>query len=144
MDSYSTTTPPAKITQEHDLVMIDLGDHVKVTRAAFLTLIAFIVVSIAIAFVVPVWGPITGLILLIIGMILAYNVNCVQVGHCYAWGWILAVFYLIYAAFMLIKLFSIDRESLKNLTTQLSAKTASATKNSFKSASKSVTRSAKW
>lgn len=99
-----TISPSVSTTQENSLVMISLGDNIKVTRAAFLTLLAGLILSIVIAFTFPVSGPLVGIVVLLVWMLVAYNVNCVQVGHCYKWAWILTIFYLIYVGFAIFAL----------------------------------------
>ena len=84
--------------------MISLGENIKVTRAAFFILIAGIIVSLVLAFTAPFIGPIIGLFALIGVMIWAYTVNCIQVGHCYAWAWILTILYILNASILCWKL----------------------------------------
>jgi hypothetical protein len=106
MQEYS---PPM---QEKSL--ISLGEHTKVTRAAFYTLIAGLILSIVIAFTFPVSGPLIGIFVLLVWVLLAYNINCVQVGHCYTWAWILTIFYLIYISFAVFALIIYNKKIVTN------------------------------
>lgn len=83
--------------------MMNIGD-IKISRAAFLTLIAGIILSTVIAITIPGVGPIIGLVLLLLWMLITYNINCVQVGHCNKWAWILTTFYLVYVGFAVMLL----------------------------------------
>ena len=102
--SFHTLTTQPKKEQEHKLVMISLGDNIKVTRAAFCILVAGIILSLVLAFTVPFVGPIIGLFALIGVMLWAYTINCIQVGHCYAWAWILTIIYIFNAVILCWKL----------------------------------------
>jgi hypothetical protein len=118
------TTQPPKQEQEHKLVMISLGDNIKITRAAFCILIAGIILSLVLAFTAPFIGPIIGLFALIGVMLWAYTVNCIQVGHCYAWAWILTIIYILNASLLCWKL--IVDGGAKTLSSRIpTAKTAS-------------------
>jgi hypothetical protein len=132
---YTSSTTPAtsttsmnlvKTEDKNKLVMISLGNHIKVTRAAFYTLIAGVIFAVTIAFTAPVWGPVIAIITLLPWILIAYNVNCVQIGHCYYWGWILATVYLLTSCIallpVLLKLFKFNKlsnkvENLKNTFT---------------------------
>lgn len=108
MDSsfHTLTTQPPKQEQEQErkLVMISLGDNIKVTRAAFCILVAGVILALVLAFTIPFIGPIVALFTLLVVMLWAYTVNCVQVGHCYAWAWILTIIYITNAVILCWKL----------------------------------------
>lgn len=69
----------------------------KVSRASFCVLLAGITVSILLAIFLPLPLPVSILIaiyVLLMALLAAYNVNCVQVGHCKVWAWILTGLYI--------------------------------------------------
>jgi hypothetical protein len=106
MDSsmMNTNSLSDSTEEENALVMISLTTNIKLTRAAFYTLFAGLILSIVIAFTLPVYGPLIGIVVLFVWMLVAYNLNCVQVGHCNNWAWILTVFYLVYIGFAIFAL----------------------------------------
>jgi len=122
--SMMHTSSSVKSENQDKLVMISLGDNLKVTRAAFYTLVAGVVFALVVAFTTPVWGPIVAIVTLLIWMLAAYNVNCVQVGHCYTWGWVLTTVYLVTVSFALVKLFLLDGKKMAgpNKPTTVSAR----------------------
>ena len=68
---------------------------VKISLAAFLSLIAGIIVAILAIVTAPKpFGIFFGLVLLGSACLASYNVNCSQVGHCHVWAWILTVIYV--------------------------------------------------
>lgn len=87
----------------NNIKIIYIG-NIKVTWAAFINLIAGIILSSVLAINIPDIGPFIGLFVLLLWMILTYNINCAQIGHCKKWAWILTIFYLIYASFISIML----------------------------------------
>lgn len=80
--------------------MISVG-ALRVTLPAFIVLIAGLVLATVIAFTLPKVGIAFSLFLLLSAVITAYNINCVQVGHCVAWGWFLAIVNVVYFILMI-------------------------------------------
>lgn len=80
--------------------MVSIGPF-KITLAAFITFVAGIFVAIALLFAGSI-GPMMSLFTLFVFMILSYNVNCLQLGHCNIWAWFLTIVYVIYATFVLV------------------------------------------
>ena len=93
------------VTKEDKVKMVSLFNK-RITYNAYLTLLAGLVMSLTFAFTIP-HGVFIGLYILLMFTLLAYNVNCVQVGHCSMWAWILTAVYVIYAvivvAFLIFK-----------------------------------------
>ena len=87
--SMSTTEEPQKVR------MVSFGG-VKISMNAYMIVIAGIILSVTLAFLVPQVGPLVGLFVLFLFMVLSYNVNCVLLGHCHIWAWFLTITYLIY------------------------------------------------
>lgn len=88
---------PPTMQESYQPHMVQFGQK-KITFKAFLTLIAGLILALAVSVTLP-YGVLMGLYILLVFSIMAYNVNCVQTGHCYFWAWILTVLYLIYASF---------------------------------------------
>lgn len=74
--------------------IINIGS-LKMTMPAFITAICGAVIGVSLLFVLPQLWPMS---LMVVGasFIAAYNVNCVVVGNCNAWAWILTTFYIVY------------------------------------------------
>ncbi len=87
---------PPVIQEYYKPQMVQFGEK-KITFKAFLTLVAGVILALTVSVTLP-YGVFLGLYILLIFSIMAYNVNCVQTGHCYFWAWILTVLYLFYAA----------------------------------------------
>ncbi len=88
---------PPVMQESYKPHMVDFGKK-KITFKAMLTLIAGVILALTVSITLP-YGVFLGLYILLIFSIMAYNVNCVQTGHCYFWAWILTVLYLFYASF---------------------------------------------
>lgn len=90
-------------TQKNVSGMISVGS-LRVTLPAFIVLVAGLVLATVIAFTVPLpqVGIAFSLFILLAAIVTAYNVNCVQVGHCVAWGWFLAILNVLYFVLMII------------------------------------------
>lgn len=88
---------PPNMQESYKPYMVQFGQK-KITFKAFLTLIAGLILALAVSISLP-YGVFLGLYILLIFSLMAYNVNCVQQGHCYFWAWILTVLYLVYASF---------------------------------------------
>ena len=84
--TYVTPNEPST-TQQDKVKMVNLFNK-KITHNAYLTLLAGLVLSLTFAFTIP-HGVFIGLYILLMFTLLAYNVNCDQVGHCSMWAWIL-------------------------------------------------------
>ena len=69
---------------------------VDVSVAAFATLLAGVVSALALLILVPnMVGVAAAPLVLAVACLVAYNVNCAQVGHCHVWAWILTVLYVL-------------------------------------------------
>ena len=86
-----------------DAVDKELGEFAKrtvqigsvtVCYPAFITLLSGLVISLLIGFSGNVW---LGILTFGVFLITTYNVNCVVVGNCTTWAWILMSFYVLYA-----------------------------------------------
>lgn len=88
---------PPVIQESYKPHMVQFGQK-KITFKAFLTLLAGLILALTVSVTLP-YGVFIGLYILLIFSIMAYNVNCVQTGHCYFWAWILTMVYLIYTIF---------------------------------------------
>lgn len=97
MNSFSTNTTT-------DVKMVQLGS-VKITLAAFVTLVAGLVLAVALFFVGS-FGPILSVYVLLVFMLLSYNVNCAQLGHCKVWAWFLTIVYVFYALVIVFATFT--------------------------------------
>jgi hypothetical protein len=97
--------------KEKYLYMVEITDNFKLTIQSFVTLLCGIVISV-IMFIVSYKAFDIGTVLfnvaiiLLSFIILAYNVNCVQLGHCYTWSWILTIFYCIIVVLFIITIIS--------------------------------------
>lgn len=99
-----------------------------ITFNAFLTLVAGLILSVVLVFTIPTYGIFAGLYILLLFSLLAYNVNCVQVGHCYLWAWILTVVYLVYAGIVVGILFTKKDVLVEKIGTKIGKSVASAKK----------------
>ena len=98
----------------NDIQFVQIGG-LKVSINAFLTFIAGLVFSVVVTIVMP-FGAFAGMYILLIFTLFAYNVNCVQVGHCKTWAWILTILYVIYVVFLSIMLISNKESFLKSFS----------------------------
>jgi hypothetical protein len=90
-DSPSPMTPP-----QSNVKFVNMFGR-KISRAAFYTLFAGVVFAIVISVFIP-YGIFIGVYILLVFLLLSYNVNCAQVGHCYVWAWILTFIYVTYVS----------------------------------------------
>ena len=86
-----------------DAVDKELGEFAKrtvqigsinVCYPAFVTLLSGLVISLLIAVNGNMW---LGLLTLGVFLVTTYNVNCVIVGNCTTWAWVLMSIYILYA-----------------------------------------------
>lgn len=86
-----------------DAVDKELGEFAKrtvqigsisVCYPAFVTLLSGLVISLLIAFNGNMW---LGLLTFGVFLVTTYNVNCVVVGNCTTWAWVLMSIYVFYA-----------------------------------------------
>ncbi len=86
-----------------DAVDKELGEFAKrtvqigsvtVCYPAFVTLLSGLVISLLVAFNGNMW---LGLLTFGVFLVTTYNVNCVVVGNCTTWAWILMSLYVLYA-----------------------------------------------
>ena len=66
---------------------------IKVCYPAFVTLICGLIISILIGVSGNIW---LGILTLGVFLVTTYNVNCVVVGNCTTWAWILMCIYIFY------------------------------------------------
>ena len=71
--------------------VISIG-KLNLTLPSFITAVCGIVVGIAASIKL---NPFIGLIAVIPFLIAAYTVNCIVVGHCTTWAWVLTVLYVV-------------------------------------------------
>lgn len=74
---------------------------VKISQLSVVVLVSSFVLALAMLFVGPM-GFLGSLTVLLAGALAAYNVNCVQVGHCQTWALILTVFYVINSVIIVV------------------------------------------
>lgn len=74
---------------------------IKISQLSLVVLITALILAFALLFVHPI-GFLGSLTVLLGGVLAAYNVNCVQVGSCTLWAWILTAFYVINAVIFLV------------------------------------------
>lgn len=96
MNPQSTYVNPSEPASQNNVKMVTVFNK-KITHNAHLTLVAGLILSLTFAFTIP-YGVFVGLYTLLMFTLLSYNVNCVQVGHCTLWAWILTAVYVVYAA----------------------------------------------
>ena len=84
----------------HQVVTIG---KLQMTLPAAIVAVAGFVIAVAVAWLVH---PIMGIAVLPGFFIAAYNVNCVTVGHCTTWAWILTSIYAFYTAILVIVMLS--------------------------------------
>ena len=67
----------------------------KMTLPAMITVIGGMVVGLITALAI---GWLTGIMMIFVFFVAAYNINCATVGHCTTWAWTLTIIYLINVA----------------------------------------------
>lgn len=78
-------------------VLIQIGS-LRISVQALVVAIAGIVFSMAMSYIIGImipYGYIVGLFLLPVFLLAAYSINCMIVGECVVWAWILTVLYVI-------------------------------------------------
>lgn len=86
--------------------MVQIGE-LKITLFSLIVLITGVVLGVFMAFLVPhPYGLMSSLVIILASVVFAYNVNCMVVGQCKIWALVLTAFYVLYATFVVIKLFS--------------------------------------
>lgn len=84
--------------------MIKVG-KIEMTRASFIVLLVGICTSVACLIIAPnLVGVIMAIYFLLSVILVAYNINCTQLGKCYTWAWILTVVYILGAVLSVIKI----------------------------------------
>lgn len=107
---------------------------VKISLAAFLSLIAGIIVAILTMVAAPKpFGIFAGLLLLGGACLASYNVNCTQVGHCHVWAWVLTAVYIVGAVSAIIGFMT--NKPIQSSARVESFKSAMSKKSSVKSSS---------
>jgi hypothetical protein len=81
--------------------IIQIGT-LKLTLPSFITAVCGLVIG---AIVGVKINLITGLLVVAAAFVQAYTINCIVLGHCTTWAWILSSIYILYAAIMIILLF---------------------------------------
>jgi hypothetical protein len=100
MSSLPMPTLPLSQPQKNEIVYVDFFGK-KISRAAFYTLVAGILFALTISLFIP-YGGFIGLYILLVFLLMSYNVNCAQVGHCHVWAWILTTIYIVYVILSVI------------------------------------------
>ncbi|NBO72494.1 MAG: hypothetical protein EBU66_18850 [Bacteroidetes bacterium] len=77
---------------------------IKMTIFSFMMVLFGISMGLATA---VMYHPVIGLLITGGFFLVAYNINCVVVGKCYAWAWVLFVIYVIYTISLLMTMFGI-------------------------------------
>lgn len=116
MSSTSTLKVPSAVD---DVQVVSVG-KVKITKAAFVTIHAGILLATVLAFVGP-YGVFISIYVLLLFSLLAYNVNCTQVGHCNTWAWILTFVYVFYVAIIIIMFFTKKDMLVKAVTQKMNS-----------------------
>ncbi len=81
--------------------IIQLGT-LKLTLPSFITAVCGLVIGAIIGIKINI---ITGLLVVAAAFVQAYTINCIVIGHCTTWAWILSSIYVLYAAIMIVLLF---------------------------------------
>jgi type III secretory pathway component EscU len=80
--------------------MVSIG-QLHITIASLITFCCGIIVALMLLFVGP-YGIFMSVYVLLLFLVLAYNVNCAQVGHCNTWAWVLTAIYIFYTVIAVI------------------------------------------
>lgn len=103
-----------------DVTMIKIGE-LSISLASFLTLCSGFVVAVIIMFASRKTFML-GLSTFLVFCIVAYNVNCVQLGHCTTYAWILTILYIGYAAIFALLFFRNKTAFYKKLNSMKKSK----------------------
>jgi hypothetical protein len=77
-----------------EVKMVTIGQY-HMSLASCIVLAVGLTFSIVILFALPnVFGLIMGSYILLSVVLIAYNINCVQLGHCKIWAWVLTAVYI--------------------------------------------------
>lgn len=101
--------------------VITIGKN-KITLTAFLTFLAGLVLAVILPFVGS-YGIFLSIYVLLLFVLLAYNVNCAQVGHCHVWAWVLTLVYVGYVALAVVLIFTKKDLFKKVLSEKFSVRT---------------------
>jgi hypothetical protein len=87
------------IKDSNSIYFVQLGNTTKISLAALITLLAGLILAIAVVSMLP--NSYNMAMLIVIGSIIAaYEVNCTQVGQCNIWAWSLTTLYFIYVSIL--------------------------------------------
>jgi hypothetical protein len=100
------------IRQEDSVRIVTIGS-LKLTLAAFITLLSGVVLALGIALLGGAFTFVS-LYVLLLFVVIAYNVNCAQVGHCKVWAWFLTIVYVVYASIFTLAILT-NKESIKKV-----------------------------
>lgn len=89
--------------KKDEVTMIKFGE-LSISLASFLTLLSGFIVAVLIMFASKKTF-VLGLTTFLVFCVVAYNVNCVQLGHCNTYAWILTILYMGYAAIFALLFF---------------------------------------
>lgn len=106
--------------KKNEVTMIKFGE-LSISLASFLTLLSGFVVAAIIMFASKK-TVMLGLSTFLVFCIVAYNVNCVQLGHCTTYAWILTILYIGYAAIFALLFFKNKKAFNKKLNSMKSSK----------------------
>ena len=82
---------------------------IKISLNAYIILIAGLIMCIILIFIAP-YGPLFASIAFLMVIAAAYNVNCVQVGHCKIWAWALTIFYIIFCIVNVMTMYATSKK----------------------------------
>jgi hypothetical protein len=120
------------VDQREEIKTIDFFG-IRISLNAYIILIVGFIVCIILIFMPP-YGPFAAAILLLFVVIAAYNVNCLLVGHCKIWAWVVTIVYIIFSIVNIMTVYARNKKGL-DVKESVFSKMKTATKRS-KSSSK--------
>jgi hypothetical protein len=102
---------------------------IKISLNAYIILIAGLIMCIILIFVAP-YGPLVASISFLLVIAAAYNVNCVQVGHCKIWAWVLTIAYIIFCIVNVMTMYATKKGKNMINAASSSSKKSSSSKSS--------------
>jgi hypothetical protein len=103
MDIVNYLTPHSSNNTLSHPEMINIYGLLTITKASFYILVAGLVLSFILIFTIKLGighKLLAGLLLFLTFCVESYNVNCVQLGNCTTWAYLLTILYIGYAAIM--------------------------------------------
>lgn len=97
---------------------------IKITVLAFTMLLVGIAFSVFCLFFLPSTVGVIASLLIMLGFIFAaYNINCVLVGHCVVWAYVLIVIYVFNVVAVILKMNAAQPKLQGKLTPKIAIKT---------------------